>query len=154
MNSTRAVAALIDIMSDPEAPLRRRIEATSGLLDYEATEEAVEAAKVFLTSIFEDRGQHVDDRLDALKLMRRAEAAKIVRRPIREIPEDRIEHCRLIETLRRKGALINAGVWPLPKGWDADLVGADYVPALEEQKPEPPPQRVKSPGNGSPGDRS
>jgi hypothetical protein len=136
MNSTtRAIAALIDIMSDPEAPLRRRIEATSGLLDYEATAEAVETAKVFLTSVFEDRQQHVDDRLDALKLMRRAEAAKIVRRPIREVAEDRIEHCRLIETLRRKGALIKAGVWPLPEGWDADLVGADYVPAPTDHEP-------------------
>jgi hypothetical protein len=137
MNSTtRAIAALIDIMSDPEAPLRRRIEATAGLLDYEATAEAVEVAKVFLTSIFEDREQHVDDRLDALKLMRRAESAKIVRRPVREVPRERVEHFRWMETMHRKAALIDAGVWPLPEGWDADLESADYVPVSGDE-PEP-----------------
>ena len=124
-STTRAIAALIEIMSDQDAPLRRRIDATEGLLDYEAPAEAVEAAKVFLTSVFEDRHQHVDDRLDALKLMRRAEAAKIVRRPVRELTRDRVEHCRLMETLHRKAALIDAGVWPLPEGWDADLTGAE-----------------------------
>jgi hypothetical protein len=33
---TRAIVALLEIMSDAEAPLRRRIEATEGLLAYEA----------------------------------------------------------------------------------------------------------------------
>ncbi len=51
---TRAIAALLKIIGDTDAPLRRRIEATEGLLAYEAPEEAVEEAKTFLTSVFED----------------------------------------------------------------------------------------------------
>jgi hypothetical protein len=33
-----------------------------------------------------------------------------------------------METLERKSALVDAGVWPLPEGWDADLRAADCVP--------------------------
>jgi hypothetical protein len=33
---TRAIVALLEIKSDAEAPLHRRIEATEGLLAYEA----------------------------------------------------------------------------------------------------------------------
>jgi hypothetical protein len=76
---TRAIVALLQIMSDTEdAPLRRRIQATEALLAYEAPQEAVDQAKAFLTSVFEDAEQSVDDRLDALKLMRKAEARKTV----------------------------------------------------------------------------
>ncbi len=39
---TRAIAALLEIMSDMQAPLRRRIEAAEGLLAFEAPEEIVE----------------------------------------------------------------------------------------------------------------
>ena len=53
-STTRAIAALIDFMTDnKDAPMRRRIEATEGLLGYEAPAEAVDAAKDFLGSVFE-----------------------------------------------------------------------------------------------------
>jgi len=74
---TRAIVALLEIMSGTHAPLRRRIEAIELLLAYEAPPEAVDQAKTFLTAVFEDAAQHVDDRLDALRLMRKAEAPKI-----------------------------------------------------------------------------
>lgn len=50
----RAIAALIAIMQDEDAPVHRRIEATAGLPEYAAPVPAVEAAKEFLTKIFED----------------------------------------------------------------------------------------------------
>jgi hypothetical protein len=37
--TTRASAALLEIMADTDAPSRRRIEATEGLLAYEAPEK-------------------------------------------------------------------------------------------------------------------
>ena len=74
---TRAIVALVEIMSDTDAPLRRRIEATEGLLAYEAPKEAVHQAQAFLISVFGDPEQRVEDWLDALKLMREAEARKI-----------------------------------------------------------------------------
>ena len=39
---TRAIVALLEIMSDSHAPSRRRIEATELLLAYEAPPEAVD----------------------------------------------------------------------------------------------------------------
>src|SRR5262245_20948716 len=77
LNMTPAIKALLEIMANADAPTRRRIEAAEGVLGYEAPDEAAEAAKAFLTTVFEDNKAHVDDRLDALKVMRKAEARKI-----------------------------------------------------------------------------
>jgi len=125
---TKAIAALLDIMADAEAPLRRRIEAASGLLDYEAPEEAVEVAKAFLTSVFEDADQHVDFRLDALKLMRKAEARKITQ-PTVSAADDRVnrEAWRKIEVARRRATMVGAGMWPPAEGWADDLSPENYV---------------------------
>jgi hypothetical protein len=84
MTNTRAIDALRLIMLDHDgtAP-RRRVEAAEHLLDYECPEEVVVECKEFLTSVFEDSEQHVDIRLDALKLARKFEAAKVAPRTIR-----------------------------------------------------------------------
>jgi hypothetical protein len=131
-SNTRAINALREIMADETAPPRRRIEAAEGLLDYEAPSEVVEEAKAFLTTVFEDSEMAVEIRLDAVTLMRKVEARKVVpaRVAVRDEP-GRVEHCRLIETLRRKSELIAAGVFPLPEGWDDDLNSPDYVPTPE-----------------------
>ena len=71
INNTRAINALLEIMSNELASVRRRIEAAEGLLSYEAPPEVVERAKAFLESVFEDsEEQSVQDRLDAVKLAR------------------------------------------------------------------------------------
>jgi len=129
---TRAIAALLDIMNNAAAPLRRRIEATEGLLAYEAPEEAVDEAKIFLTSIFENSSEHVDDRLDALKLMRKAEARKITQ-PTVSAADERAnrELWRQVEIARRRVAMVNAGLWPPPKGWMNDLRRENYVTSPE-----------------------
>ena len=125
---TKAIAALLEIMADAEAPLRRRIEAASGLLDYEAPAEAVEIAKAFLTAVFEDADQHVDFRLDALKLMRKAEARKITQ-PTTTAADAQAnrEAWRKLEVARRRAAMAGAGMWPPAKGWADDLSGEAYV---------------------------
>jgi hypothetical protein len=126
---TRAIVALLEIMSDTDAPLRRRIEATEGLLAYEAPQEAVDQAKVFLTSVFEDAEQRVDDRLDALKLMRKAEARKITAPTVTaEDARKNRELWRQLEIGFRRVAMMKAGVWEnAPKDWAADLESEDYV---------------------------
>jgi hypothetical protein len=126
---TRAIVALLEIMSDVDAPLRRRIEATEGLLAYEAPQGAVDQAKAFLTSVFEDAEQRVDDRLDALRLMRKAEARKI-NQPTVTAAADAIanrELWRQFEIGHRRAEMMKAGLWPAEKGWDDDLRSDDYV---------------------------
>ena len=125
---TRAIAALLEIMADTDAPLRRLIDATEGLLAYAAPEEAVEQAKEFLASVFEDANQHVDDRLDALKLMRKAEARKVVAPSVTAADQHASrEVWRRLEIARRRSAMVKLGLWPPARNWADDLLGEGYV---------------------------
>ena len=120
-------------------PLRRRIEAAEQLLDYEAPPEIVEEAKAFLTEIAERKETHVDLKLDALKLLRKVEARKVVppKATVRDDPQ-RIERCRNLDILKRRSALVEAGVFPFPAGYADDLTGPDYVPLPTDDDAEPP----------------
>ena len=53
---------------------------------------------------------------------------------IRDIEPNLVQRCRMIETLERKSALIAAGVFPLPEGWDDDLNSPDYMPMLKTMR--------------------
>jgi hypothetical protein len=122
-STTRAIRALIEIMSDETAPTRRRIEACEGLLAYEAPREVMDLAKEFLASIFENPNEHGDDRLDALKLMRKAEAPRIRQRTA--VPADERaerERQREREIAHRRLAMQEQGLWPPPPDWADDLL--------------------------------
>ena len=126
---TRAIVALLEIMSNTDAPLHRRIEATEVLLAYEAPQEAVDQTKAFLTSVFGDSEQRVDDRLDALKLMRKLEARKITAPTVTaEDARANRELWRQLEIGMRRGAMMKAGVWgDHPKDWADDLLSDNYI---------------------------
>lgn len=129
---TRAITALLQIVGDPNAPLRCRIEACEGLLQYEADRKTVEAAKAFLTSVFESGETSVAIRLDALKLMRKAEA-KRTSQPVGSAAADaNREAWRRAEIGLRRAALHKAGRWPpnTPE-WADDLRSEDYVAPSE-----------------------
>jgi hypothetical protein len=138
MSSTsRAIAALVEIMRNNEAMLpRRRIEACEHLLDYECPRAVIEEAKVVLLSIVEDGETPVDIKLDALKLLRRVESRKVIpgRAAVREVD---IEIARAVEILRRRTALVRAGIFPFPDGYADDLYAADYVPMPASDDHEP-----------------
>ena len=130
--TTRAINALLEIMHDDSDTMsaRRRVEAAEHLLDYECPEEVRIECKEFLTSIFEDSEQHVDIRLDALKLMRKFEAAKITPRTIRTAYQegDRREAWRRYEIAKRHWNLSLAIMDTPPKGWADDLYSDSYEP--------------------------
>ena len=127
--TTRAIAALIEIMSDEGISARRRIEACEGLLAYESPSEIVQHARAFLESVFENDEQSVQDRLDAVKLARKFEAPKITPRTVHTRREtDRREAWRRYEILQRKFKLVLATKDHPPKGWDDDLLSPDYLP--------------------------
>jgi hypothetical protein len=132
--SSRAVAALLQIMRDTEQGVRRRIQACEHLLDYECPPEVIDEAKAALMSIVEDGETHVDTKLDSLKLLRRVEARRVS--PGRATREQDVEISRALEVLRRRKALIKAGVSPpFPDGYADDLAGEDYVPAPADPEP-------------------
>jgi hypothetical protein len=128
--TSRAIAALVQIMRDHEAMLpRRRVEACEHLLDYECPLEVIEKAKAVLMSIVEDGETLVDIKLDALKLLRRVECRRVVLG--RAVREADVETSRAFEILQRRKALVKAGIFPYPEGYADDLQGSDYVPTLD-----------------------
>src|SRR5262249_52306115 len=64
-STSRAIAALVEIMRDTEQAPRRRIEACEHLLDYECPLEVIDEGKAVLMSIVEDSEVLVDIKLDA-----------------------------------------------------------------------------------------
>jgi hypothetical protein len=127
--TTRAIDALLDIMLNEEISTRRRIEAAEGLLAYEAPPEVVEQAKAFLESVFEDDEQSVQDRLDAVKLARKFEAAKVTPRTVhtKRDETDRREKWRRYEIAQRHWKLSLAIMDTPPPGWADDLYSDSYV---------------------------
>jgi hypothetical protein len=127
--NTRAIDALRRIMLDADGVSpRRRVEAAEHLLDYECPEEVRVECKEFLASIFEDDEQQVDIRLDALKLMRKFEAAKVTPRTVRTARQDgdRREAWRNYEIKQRHWKLSLAIKDTPPPGWADDLYSDEY----------------------------
>ena len=89
----------------------------------------MDQAKAFLTSIFGDPEQRVEDWLDALKLMRKLEARKITAPTVTaEDARANRELWRQLEIGMRRGAMMKAGVWgDHPKDWADDLLSDNYV---------------------------
>ena len=127
-HGTRAIATLIEIMLNEQISARRRIEACEGLLTYEAPPGAVEHAKSFLESVFEDDEQSVQDRLDAVKLARKFEAAKVALPTVRTARHDtdRREAWRRYEISQRHWNLSLAIKDTPPPGWADDLYSDSY----------------------------
>lgn len=131
--TTRAVATLLEIMSDASAPIRRRIEATEGLVGFEAPAEVVEQAKEFLTAVFENADVHVDYRLEALKLMRKAEARKVTQPTVPAAQAKReLEQWRSAMIGLRRVRLMKAGLWPASKDWADDILADTFQPPTDE----------------------
>jgi hypothetical protein len=110
--------------------MRRRIEAADTLLSYEGPEEVVERTKTFLVAVLEDRQRvSTDYRLEAGKLLRKAEARKVVHQSVRSAEADQLrETWRDAALARRRRRLLNAGLWPPPQDWADDLLSPDYEP--------------------------
>jgi hypothetical protein len=93
-----AIGALVVIMSDVTLPIRRRLQAATGLLEYKTPQDVAESAKVFLTSIFTNPEQNIDHRLTAITALRRSEDARIM--PPIERPPVRTDDVEPVEPLK------------------------------------------------------
>ena len=87
---TASIAVLLEIMGNEAGSMRRRLASAETLLTYEAPEEVVERTKAFLITVIEDRERvRTDYRLEAGKLLRKAEARKVVQQSVRAADADR-----------------------------------------------------------------
>ena len=130
--NTRAVEILLEIMMEPNYHTRRRIEAAEALLGFESSADAVNHAKEYLASVFENReGEKLDDRMEAAQITRKFEAKKIMPQTIhltRRQESDRKEAWREYERGRLKMDIVLATNNHPPKGWDDHLRSPDYLP--------------------------
>jgi hypothetical protein len=130
-NTTRAIDTLLQIMRDTEVSTRRRIEAAEALLGFEAPVEAVGHAREYLVSVFEDREQAIDDRMDALKISQKFGAKRIAPQTVhltRREEVDRKEAWREYEINQLQAKIVLATLDHPPKGWDDALRSPDYLP--------------------------
>jgi hypothetical protein len=132
MTNSRTVAALLTIMDDTDLRTRRRIEAATQLLDYEAPDEAVLRAREYLVSVFENADEDLADRMDAIKASRKIEAAKVSPKVVhlhRQTSVDRKEAWREYERSKLRSRIIKATGWvPTTPDWDSVLTSPDYLP--------------------------
>jgi hypothetical protein len=131
--ATPAIETLLQIMGDHEVSTRLRIEACEGLLAYEAPPDVVVQARDYLVAVFKDQEEVLHDRMDALKLARKFEAAKVTPRTIHTTRQesDRREAWRRYEITTRELKIILATKDTPPPGWADDLYADDYVPPPE-----------------------
>src|SRR5262245_41469997 len=130
---SRATEVLLKIMLDTEEFTGPRLEAAANLLSFEASEAEVAAAKTYLTSVFEGN-ESPAIRLEALKLMRKAESRRVVLStvPAQGDIERRRQLWLRLRTARRRMKMIRAGLWPGPRGWADDLIEkAQQIPESE-----------------------
>jgi hypothetical protein len=102
-------------------------------LAYEAPPDAVVQARDYLVAVFKDQEEVLHDRMDALKLARRFEAAKVTPRTIHttRMETDRREAWRNYELAERERKIILATKDTPPEGWADDLLSDGYVPPAE-----------------------
>jgi hypothetical protein len=126
------------IMADPEIVTRRRIEAAEALLGFEAPADAVNRARDYLMSVFEDREKDIGNRMDALRMSRKSEAKKIAPQTVhltRQSEVDRKEAWRKYEIDQLLMQIVMATMDHPPKGWDSALRSPDYLPPPGDEWP-------------------
>jgi len=136
--NTRTIDTLLEIMADTGYGTRRRIEAAEAILGYEAPTDAVNHAREYLMSIFENREETISDRMDALKLSRKFEAKKISPQTVhltRREEVDRKEAWREYEIFQLQTKIVLATMDHPPKGWDSALRSPDYLPPPGDEWP-------------------
>ena len=136
--NTRATEIFLEIMTDSEMDPRRRIEAAEALLGFEAPPNVTNRAREFLAGVFEDRDQHIADRMEAAQVTRKFEAKKIAPQTVhvtRREEADRREAWREYEINQLQAKIILATLDHPPKGWDSALRSPDYLPPPGDEWP-------------------
>jgi hypothetical protein len=137
--NTRTIDALLEIMDDAGGmTTRRRIEAAEAILGYEAPTEAVNRTREFLISVFENKEEPINERMDALKLSQKFGARKIAPQTVhltRREEADRKEAWRQYEIDKLLREIVLATMDHPPKGWDDHLRSPDYLPPPGDEWP-------------------
>lgn len=117
-----ALGALLDIMTSNELPEARCIEAARAIIEYEAPADVFDLTYEYLLGIARDAGQEVGLKLEALKLIRKVEAKRVVPGTAKAVDTAGATALgRKLATGKRRVELFRGGRWPPEGGWNDDL---------------------------------
>jgi hypothetical protein len=111
-----ALRALLDLMTDPDIWISRRLEAAKAIIEHEASTEVFDLTYRFLMGVAEDR-EEVELQLKALTLIRKVEARRVVpgtTNPANSANGQRV--ARRLGLAKRRMELVKEGKWP-QSGW-------------------------------------
>lgn len=132
------LAALLDIMTSNEVPETRCIEAAKAIIEYEAPAGVFDLTHQFLLGVAQDARQDVGLKLEALKLIRKVEARRVVPGTTKGADtQASVAAGQQFARANRRLALIREGKWPSTEDWveglEPTLGGAIEVEGLAER---------------------
>lgn len=117
-----ALGALLDIMVSPDVHEPQCLEAARAIIEYEAPSEVFELTHQYLMGIAQDPDQPVPLKLEALKLIRKVEAKRVVPGTAKAVDTAKsLALGQQVARAKRRVELMQAGKWPPEPGWDDDL---------------------------------
>jgi hypothetical protein len=96
----------------------------------------VSCAQQYLETVFQDREQDLEDRMNAIEVSRKFATPRVTTSVVRmEDNKDFVEEQRRQAILRRRMILVMQGIEPLhfPPDWKSDLLAPDWIPPTPEQ---------------------
>lgn len=118
-----ALVALLQIMTSADVSEARCIEAAKAIIEYEAPQGVYDLTHRYLLGVAEDEAQDVGLKLEALKLIRKVEARRVV--PGVAVAANATisqETARRLGSAKRRLSLIAEGKWPPGEGWEQAAV--------------------------------
>jgi len=127
------LGALLDIMLAHDVSEPQCIEAARAIIEYEAPTEVFDLTHQYLMGIAQDPDQPVPLKLEALKLIRKVEAKRVVPGTARAVDGAAAKALGLeVARAKRRVELVRAGKWPPGEGWDEDLGEVRGIVVSEE----------------------
>ncbi|MBA5804444.1 hypothetical protein [Rhizobium changzhiense] len=120
---SRALGALLDIMTSSEVKEAQCIEAARAIIEYEAPSEVFDLTYDYLMGVAQGEEQDTGLKLEALKLIRKVEAKRVVPGTAKAVDTVAAQALgRKVAMAKRRLGLVRDGRWPpAEQGWGEDL---------------------------------
>ncbi|MGO7868653.1 hypothetical protein AB9E15_05335 [Rhizobium leguminosarum] len=119
---SKALGALLDIMTSDKIKETQCIEAARAIIEYEAPPEVFDLTYDYLMGVAQGEEQDTGLKLEALKLIRKVEAKRVVPGTAKAVETVAAQALgRKVAMAKRRLGLVRDGRWPAERGWGEDL---------------------------------
>ncbi|TCU29929.1 hypothetical protein [Rhizobium laguerreae] len=119
---SKALGALLDIMTSDKVKEAQCIEAARAIIEYEAPPEVFDLTYKYLIGVAQDEAQDVALKLKALELIRKAEAKRITPGTAKAVDTSAAMALgRAVAMAKRRVELVRGERWPAQDGWTENL---------------------------------